>query len=151
MTMGRWTYASTALAALGVACVVAGCAGSKRGSLEGRVTFDGQPVDDGSIRLVPAGDTKAPVVGAVITDGEYVIEAEKGPVPGRYRVEIRSPRPTGKRVPVAPPAPPGAMMDEMKEAIPADYNTNSTLVIEIVAGKNQRDFDVPGGGASKPR
>jgi hypothetical protein len=140
--MQQWTHASTALAALGLVCVLTGCAGSRRASVEGKVTLDGQPVEDGAIRLLPAGDTKAPAVGAVITDGEYAIDAENGPFPGRYRVEIRSSRPSGKKVPVPPPAPAGAMMDEMKEAIPAAYNTSSTLFIDIVAGSNPRDFAV---------
>jgi acetyl esterase/lipase len=65
-----------------------------RVALRGRVTVDGQPLPRGSVVLTPVGDAGAPAVvayvfGTTSEAGEFVLPAERGPTPGRYRVEVR--------------------------------------------------------------
>jgi hypothetical protein len=68
--------------------------GETRVALRGRVTVDGQPLPRGSIVLTPLAGTSAPAVvgyvfGTVEPPGEFAVPAARGPIPGRYRVEVR--------------------------------------------------------------
>ena len=60
-------------------CIVpAGCAsreytGAQRFALSGRITYDGVPVDAGTISFLPMSDDKQRVSGGVIEDGAYAI------------------------------------------------------------------------------
>jgi len=128
------------LMALGI--VGCGEAPPKRVAITGTVKLDGKPVESGSITFIPEPDSPNPSAGGEIKGGEYILTADAGPSSGKYRVEIRWSRPTGKKVPVGSPSPPGTMMDEVKEAIPAKYNTQSTLEREISADENTVDFDL---------
>lgn len=120
--------------------VASGCGGPSRPSVDGHVTLDGQPLEQGSISFIPTGTTQGPLTGSIIADGEYHIDSASGPVVGQYKVEIRASMPTGKQVPLPPPAPPGAMIDEVAEVIPSRYNTESTLTAEVKEKKNKLDF-----------
>jgi hypothetical protein len=121
--------------ALWVLLFSSGCGGPSTAALHGKVTLDGVPVTSGSIAFFPEGaGTKA---AAAIVDGNYTIEAEDGLQPGKYRVEVSWHKPTGRKVPSADP---GITMDETKEAIPAKYNTASTLTAELDPGEASKDF-----------
>ena len=123
--------------------------GLNRSSVEGKVSLDGTPVEQGSITFVPTSGTKGPTAGGSIAKGRYSVPAAKGPVVGRYRVEIHAPRNTGKKI-QAPMAPAGTMTDEIADAMPAQYNTKSTLEKEVKAGRNEIDFDLSARG-EKPK
>jgi acetyl esterase/lipase len=66
-----------------------------RVALRGMVKLDGEPLARGSVILTPvdAGPRAPPAVGYVFntgpTRGEFVVRKNLGPVPGRYRVEVR--------------------------------------------------------------
>jgi acetyl esterase/lipase len=65
-----------------------------RVALKGRVTVDGQPLPRGTVVLTPLQGTAAPTViayvfGTEAQPGEFALRAERGPTPGRYRVEVR--------------------------------------------------------------
>ena len=125
--------------------LISGCGGydgPRRGEVHGNVTFDGSPLVEGHIRFTPTGDTKGPVAGAPIVDGQYSIEEAKGPVVGHQRVEISAQKKTGRQVPAPPPQPAGTMMEETAEAIPERYNTRTELERELVAGPNVLDFEL---------
>lgn len=126
------------------AAAFAGCgkAGVERAEVRGEVTFDDEPVDDGTITLVPAEGTTSSGSGGFIKQGTYVIERAKGPTPGNYLVQIVARRETGREIPAGPPAPPDAKVKEVKQYIPAKYNTQTTLRIEITPGKNLHDFQL---------
>ena len=124
---------------LGLLTAVIGCGLSGQVSIKGRVTFDGQPVETGSIVFAPEPGSGSTKVAAPIEGGEYEIGAERGASPGTYRVEINWPKKTGRQVASADP---GMMMDETEEAIPQKYNTESTLTRELKAGENTHDFDL---------
>jgi hypothetical protein len=96
-------------------------------------------VEGGTIVFLPHGNTGAdrPKTGAAIEAGKYTIPAEKGPAPGKYRVEIRWQKPTGKKVPSDDPP---NLMDETRQVIPDQYNSKSKLEVDVVAGTNTFDF-----------
>ncbi len=122
-----------------------GCAGSDglpREAVSGTVTLDGQPLPDGAIQMIPVDKKDGIAAGAIIKDGKYEIEREKGLVPGQYRVVINS-----GQAPAAAPAdgPPGPVVasDTPKELIPSQYNLESTLTADVKAGTpNSFPFDL---------
>lgn len=121
-----------------------GCAGEppykgdKRYAVQGSVTFDGQPVHNGMIAFIGASD-KQFTTGGVILDGKYAIEENKGPNAGKYQVEVRWSKPTGKK---RKDPDSGEMIDETKEAIPQKFNTASQLTADVSAEKTTFDFDL---------
>lgn len=142
-TLSRSRYMLAVVPVLIVAGIM-GCgeAPPKRIAISGTVKLDGQPVERGSINFIPeAGSPNLPA-GGEIKAGEYNLTADAGPSAGKYRVEIRWSKPTGKKVEMGSPAPKGTMIDEVKEAIPAKYNTQSTLEREIGSEESTVDFDL---------
>jgi hypothetical protein len=115
--------------------------GDKRYPVQGTVKFNDEPVNNGMISFVgESGDpTKQFTAGAPIFEGKYSIEANRGPNAGRYRVEIRWSKPTGKK---RKDPDTGEMIDETKEAIPAKYHSNSTTIVDVKEGENTFDFDL---------
>lgn len=115
---------------------------------KGKVALDGEVVTVGSIQFVPVDGTTGPTTGGEIRDGNYVTAYPVGgePVPGTYRVEIRWPKKTGKKLPpnIPPPpgAPPGTELEEVIEVIPEKFNKNSELKRELKPGSNTHDFDL---------
>jgi len=129
---------------------IAGCGagdGKPRVALEGRVTLNGKELPNGLVSLIPT-DTAGETAVAVIENGKYVIDREAGPTPGKYKVLVESKQPTGRKVRDADN--PKAKVDEVQEAVPAHYNDQSTLEIEIAPGSGQT-FDLALEGNSKSR
>jgi len=67
---------------------------SERVALSGHVKLDGKPLPHGSITFIPVGELGAAPVTAYImntdTDtADYKFAKSTGPIPGKYRVEIR--------------------------------------------------------------
>jgi hypothetical protein len=122
------------LLALGV-LVTAGCSDSRRQSIEGAVTLDGQPLADGSIKLLPSEGTQGPTAGATIQNGQFSIDASKGTFVGRFRVEILATRPSGRWV-VDPVT--GEKIAVREQYLPARYNAQSELTADIAAGQPNR-------------
>ena len=130
--------------------ILTGCGGGglDRAEVRGRVTFEGAPVQSGSIAVIPAAGPSGPSVGAAINGGTYEIARTEGPVPGSYRVEIRATRKTGQQIEAGEGADdPSAMIDEIEMYIPPEYNSDSTLTAEVQAGTNEIDFALGAGEA----
>jgi len=125
----------------GFVCAMLGCGGTRQVAVEGDVSFDGQPIEEGSISFIPEAGTASRKASAAIIKGNYRVLAENGPSPGKFKVEISWMKKTGKKLPSADP---GMTADETKEVIPAKYNTASTLVRDIGAGDNRLDFKLEG-------
>lgn len=120
----------------------AGCggpSGPERAEVFGTVTFDGEPISQGSISFLPQEGTNGPSAGGLIVDGKYDV-SERGPALGSYRVEIQSSRKTGKKIEAGPPSPPGTMIDEIEMYIPTKYNRESGLTVEVKSGRNEFNF-----------
>jgi len=116
--------------------------GPDRASLQGQVSLDGKPLESGVIVLVPSGDTQGPTAGGTLSDGKFHIAADGGPVAGRYRVQIKATRKTGRMVKSSVPIGNRREVEETEQFIPARYNTASELEVEIKPGRNRMTFDL---------
>lgn len=110
-----------------------GCgSGPKTLRVSGKVTYDGKPLENGSIVFVPVADDKAPGAGGPIMDGVYDIPASSGPLQGvKYRVEISAMRKTGRKLPNIM-TPDASTMEEVENYIPGIYNGQSTLETTVM-------------------
>ena len=115
---------------------IAGC-GPSMLTVEGTVTWDGTPVETGTISFLPA-DGKGPSFGGELKDGGYRIQAEKPAALGAKNVSITGIRKTGKMIEAGPPAPAGTMVDDL-------LRISSTEKCEIVDGENKHDFQLKSG------
>ena len=114
---------------------LAGCSNNKMADVKGTVTIDKNPIQEGTITFFPE-DGKAPTTGGPITKGEYNV---KVPV-GLMKVSISMGKVVGKKKLYPDPDSPYAEVKE--EALPAKYNEQSELKLEVTPGTVQKDFDL---------
>jgi hypothetical protein len=113
-----------------------GCgAENKRCAVSGTITFRGEALETGHITFLTAA---GPEGGALIRDGKFKLPAEQGLAPGKYKVSISSPKGMGERTPEQIAA--GASVPA-KEQIPAKYNRDTTLSVEVTLG-GPNEFDL---------
>ncbi len=120
--------------------ILVGCGSSNLSTVRGNVTWDGTPVEQGSILLEPA-DGAGPIASGTIQSGKYLLAGDIAAVPGTKIVRINASRPTGRKVDAGPPAPAGTMIDEL-EYVPASYNQKSTLRVQLEAGESTHHFEL---------
>ena len=112
--------------------LVAGCSkGKPVGDVQGKVTVNGQPLAEGAVRFIPVnGDTSA--TGGLIRDGAFRVEV---PV-AKQRVEISSNMVDQEKTP------PNATADQivMKSLVPARYNSQSNVTLDVVSGVNEVEY-----------
>jgi hypothetical protein len=117
----------------------AGCSDeSPYGEVQGEVTLDDKPLNEGVVRFVP-GDGKTPTASALLEGGKF---RERVPI-GTHRVEISSPQ-LPKGITSAKQMKRGTV-DEgsaLEELIPARYNTRTELQAEVKKGTNKVRFDL---------
>ncbi len=114
----------------------AGCGGSAdRQAVQGSVTFDNAPLEQGTVRFIPASGTAGPSAGGEIKNGEFSIPPDKGVLCGSFRVEITASRKTGKKVRDRMS---GEMTELSAQFIHPRYNTNSELTAEVKRGDPNR-------------
>ncbi len=122
--------------------LLCGC-GSGLVTVEGQVTWEGQPIEQGAIVFEPA-DGQGPSAGGKIQNGQYRLAGDSAMQPGEKIVRITATRKTGRKIEVGPPAPPGTFEEEIESYIPPEYNSQSKLRCTIPAGKQHRqDFTLP--------
>jgi hypothetical protein len=116
-----------------------GCGGNlgERLSLGGSVTFDGQPLERGSISFNSVGEGSNSTTGGAILNGEYSIAAERGLIAGAYRVSI-SAADTSNATPAGLPAT-GQFFPSL---IPPEFNDAKHQVVVTEEGPNDFDFDI---------
>ena len=105
--------------------------------VEGTVTLDGQPLEEGSIGMGPMVGQSGTAVGGKILNGVFKLRASEG----EMLVNIRS----QKKVPIENPTPDEAahnVTERTVELIPAKYNDRSELKFTVVKGKNKATFDL---------
>lgn len=76
-----------------LAVSAAGCSGGDglgRVAVKGSVTLNGEPVPNGVVRFKPAAGTEGPMANTMITDGQYEIPQDQGPVAGEYEVRVQA-------------------------------------------------------------
>jgi hypothetical protein len=122
-----------------VALPVIGCSSdATQGTVDGKITLDGQSVKSGVIRFVPA-DGLSPTADTTFTEGTF---SAKVPV-GEKRVEITAPKVVGTKKMIQTPDSP--TVEIVKELLPERYNVRSELTITVVAGRQQKDFALESG------
>lgn len=130
--------------------VATGCGGQSglefsTSQVEGTVSYQGKPLESGKIRFIPDGkvvngQVAGKAIFANIKDGKYAISPEDGATVGKNRVEIKSYRASGKMI--VSSAGEGQKVEQFEQFIPARYNSESTLSVEIKQGENVQDFDL---------
>ena len=72
--------------------LLAGCGSAEYGTVEGRITLDGKPLEGGFVRFLPEAPGSATVAyGKTDAEGNYemaISDSHRGILPGTYRVEI---------------------------------------------------------------
>ncbi|NLT16807.1 MAG: hypothetical protein GXY11_04190 [Clostridiales bacterium] len=144
----RWVLS---LLFAGFLSAVAGCGGSPA-VVSGTVTYDGQPVGDGSILFQPV-DGKGASCGGPITGGRYQVET----TPGKKLVEIiavkkiqygrRSPEEEARLFREAAARGDRSGIIESADAIPRNAQGNN-VEVEIEPGNQTKDFDLKPPGSS---
>lgn len=121
---------------VGLGTVWPGCSrGPAMGTVVGEVTLDGAPLPKGHLEFAPA-DGQAQTAGALIEAGKF-----EATVPvTKMQVRIYSPKVVGKRKMYDTPESPWE--DEVAEALPAKYNAQSDLTLEVQAGKQEVRYDL---------
>ena len=101
--------------------------------VSGKVTYNGAPVADGSIILMPLDKGLSPDAGK-ISSGRFAFAAKAG----TKKVEIRASREVGQVI--------REMGVKARQSyIPNKYNVETTLTAEVVSrGKNEFTFDLKG-------
>jgi hypothetical protein len=129
---------------LALAAATAGCGGPGDGlprhEVTGKVTFEGQPLANGTIQFQPSAVQGTPVsAGGVIKGGEFRISRDDGLVPGTYKVMIFSHGGNAQ----AASSDPGPQTGPPPELIPSQYNSATTLTAEVTSDKpNNFTFDL---------
>ena len=113
------------------AVLVAGCsAPTDKGTVQGSVTLDGQPLATGLVRFVPKEGGTA-TADAPIAEGKFTAVVPMG----EMRVEITAPKVTGKRKMYETPDSP--TVDIVGELLPARYNVRSELTLKVEPGSHE--------------
>ena len=122
--------------------VICGCGSDGRLGVQGEITFQGKPLQDGTIEFQPV-DTSAggSAAGSTIKDGKYSFKAEQGLFPGKYKVLISSADSSKMVKPAGPPGPESSRM-VAQERIPDNYNVNTKLVVDVHKAKTRHDFAI---------
>lgn len=96
-----------------------------RGNVQGTVMVNGLALERGSITFVRAAGTVAKKETAPIQGGQYAQKRKLAS--GSYKVEIRAPQKAGSST---------------IETLPARYNANTQLMLDVMAGENWLDVDL---------
>lgn len=113
-------------------------------SIHGRVAYQGQPVESGTLTFTSLGSDPGRPRSVNIENGSYSLLATEGLLPGAYRVQIDGYRKTGRKIPdLATPLEPNqerALIDERMPYLPAKFNESSNLEAEIATDGQELNF-----------
>lgn len=123
-------------ACLAMAAAVSGCGGQEQATVRGSVKLNGEPLKSGTIRFEPVDGRTASAAG-VIADGRYQVEMP----PGEKRIQISAMKVVGRRQ-VYEGDPNSPVVDDVREMIPPQYNSASTLTFSAAPGSQTKDFDL---------
>jgi len=126
--------------------LLSGCGGGSGGAdrrveISGFVSIDGTPLAGGMVSLVPIEGTEGSTATAAVELGVFSIPSKRGPLPGKYRVEIQEVNP---QQPDPDDEAAALRYQEDVQAgkirltkLPAKFNIRSQLVKEIPAESHQ--------------
>lgn len=127
-----------------VVVCISGCSDDGLTAVSGTVTFDGEPVADGSISFMPV-DGNGITAGGIIENGKYKARVS----PGEMAIQIHASREVKKDNPTAEEIERGLDSD-MVPYIPSQYNLESTLKETIDGTNNELNFDLVSEPAADP-
>lgn len=126
----------------GLLVTLAGC-GSDNGliTISGTVTLDGQPIENGSISLMPVSGNGI-AGGGSIENGRYTAESSAGEMAVQINaiVEVRKENPTAEEVER------GLDIDR-QQILPAEYNRQSVLRIDVSRDNRTHNFSLNSDGS----
>jgi hypothetical protein len=109
--------------------------GPKLETVVGKVTYQGEPVKEGDISLIPIGPTGKSAGGKII-DGTFTLQVDAG----KKKVEIVALRDVPGKFNEDNP---GEKVQVREQFIPAEYNSKTKLEYEVtVGGQNDPVFDL---------
>lgn len=117
--------------------VPAGCgsSGPPLGTVKGKVTLNGEPLEFASVRFQPTAAGGKPSSGYTDAEGNYELRFTKdrnGAMVGTHKVRISTfAQSNDGKAPIP-------------ERVPQEYNDQTTLEREVVAGDNTHDFELVG-------
>lgn len=115
---------------------LAGCSGSSLGTLNGTVTWNGEPLKEGTVNFIPTDGTSS-TASAPIKDGRFTVQLP----PSKMKLQFSAPKPTGKKKKMydTPDSPEIEIVDEL---LPAKYTTDSQITVTIKGGTQDEKFDL---------
>ncbi len=135
--VGMLNFFGVGLVLIALGLAVSGCGGGGApATLTGTVTFDGQPIEKGSIRLDPTGQPAGQPASTQITNGKYEFPSSANLRAGEYRVTIMGFRVVGS----SKDPETGQEVETTEQYIPERYNTRTELSVTLKAGANTQDF-----------
>ena len=124
-----WCWSKVAAIAICLA-LSSGCAPAVR-VVEGKVTLDGKALASGAIEFEPADSIAEDFLAGTLRRGVIASKSRRRkPKEHQSSASCRRSRPA-ERFPRDRPLRAGAMIDEIAEAVPAQYNTRSTLKVDL--------------------
>lgn len=137
MAARRPLFRASFVAFVSFALLNIGCGrgdGIERVAVSGKVTFQEQPVEDGFITFTPIDSGIQS--GARILNGRYEASGPRGSVPvGKYQVRISWLKEDPSLQVDGMPVPPQV------NQLPAKYDTESELVLEVPSGQRKMTQD----------
>ena len=114
--------------------LLSGC-GPSLATIQGAVTVDGRPLENGVISFVP-DDGQGDSTTANVQSGKYHLQA----TPGKKRVQISAPVVAGRRQEYNSPDAP--WVEITKESLPDHYHANTQLTFVAQPGDNLKDWSL---------
>ncbi len=124
-----------------VSLALAGCGGAAKetGSISGTVTFNQQPVMEGTVVFNPTGNAGYVASAEIQSDGTYqVVTQDGGLIPGEYVAVVQ---PTVVRLPDTETSP-GAEEFKKADNIPAKYRSSKTSGLTLTVTPGKQVFDI---------
>lgn len=123
------------VALLGLAAAVGCGGGDGKVDVSGAVTFNGEPVDDGSIQFAGEGADAATVI---IAKGRYTARVTRG----KKKVVIEGLRKTGTQY--RDTADKSTAYDKLENFLPPEFNTQTKLTADVTGATDKLDFSLTG-------
>src|SRR5262245_14183171 len=121
-----------------LAAGLAACGGPARGKVRGKVTFQGQPVTEGTVTFIEP-ETGHVAEAKLDNQGAYTVKG--GLVVGKYTVMVNPPIVIEPSTSKTPPSP----VEKEVKNIPARYrNQGNTPLkgVKVEKGENKHDFEL---------
>lgn len=113
-----------------------GC-GSDDVVAKGTVTFDGTPIEMGTITFMPEGGN-GPTVGGPITNGKYSVTM----TPAKYRVQIIGTKIVGTIIAPEGEVDAGQEREITEQYVPEKYNRKTTLAADLAKSDKSLNFEL---------